>query len=280
MNRYQTAVLPFVALLLGACAGAQMPSAAAPAAAADVKCPVGYPDSAQLAHWKERVEAAQAMTDSIQKRDAMVELVREALGPDVDVRLAGNVSPMLPHPDDYVPFPAVNFDMNLGDKRDSSTAYYFSVGGTAYVILGPGALHIRGPITTQHNAAHENYHARHHIGDSRPMLDRELEVWTHVFTTTFHHDYPYRMLWNPLISSYEGASPAEQQITLHTLLNYYNSPPQAVINPACVPDLRSEFAGWVSRRINDERTVWKKLVNDLNEELQLGLTKAAPEGVN
>ena len=259
----------FAASLLAGIALSSPATAAQQPAQAAASCPASHASPEVLESWKSRVEAAQALTDSIAKRDALLALVREALGPDTRVELARNSSPTRPDTADYAPFPVVNFDINLADKRDSGTAYFFSAGDKAYVILGPSAVHTRGPVTTQHNAQHEVYHARYHVGDARPMLDREVEVWADIFIKTFHDVYPHKLLWNPLMSSYENASPAERQITLHKLVNYYNNPPVDQITKACLEEFRTEFAGWAGRRIADEKTVWKRLVRDLHDELNL-----------
>ncbi|HEU4747632.1 MAG TPA: redoxin family protein [Gemmatimonadaceae bacterium] len=253
---------------------AATPSTPAPAATVELtsaSCPAGFPSAAGLASWKSRVEAAQKTMDLDARRDSMIVLVREVLGPGVVVLPARNSVPNQPHPADYSPFPVVNFDLRLGDKRDASTSYHFNSGGQTYVVVGPGSLTPAGPSRLLQNANHEMYHAVHHVGDPRPVLDREVEVWTHLFTTQFHTQYPYKMVWAPLLSSYERASPAERRIALHNLVNYYNSPP---VDAGCVADFRTAFSDWWGRRARDTRNLNKQLVNDLQARLDLTLPPA------
>lgn len=253
-------------------------AAATPSAAAvptveltSASCPAGFPSTAGLASWKSRVEAARKMMDLDARRDSMVVLVRETLGPNVVVLAARNSVPNQPHPSDYSPFPVVNFDLRLGDKRDSNTSYHFTSAGQTYVVVGPGSLNPAGPAALLQNANHEIYHAVHHVGDPRPGLDREVEVWTHLFTTQFHRTYPYKMVWTPLLSSYQGATPAERRIALHALVGYYNSPP---VDSGCVADFRTAFTDWWARRANDTRNLNQQLVRDLQAGLNLTLPPA------
>jgi thiol-disulfide isomerase/thioredoxin len=239
----------------------------------DASCPVGFPSTAGIASWKSRVEAAQKTMDLDARRDSMIVLVREILGPEVVVLPARNSVPNQPHPADYSPYPVVNFDLRLGDKRDASTSYYFNSGGQTYVVVGPGSLNAANPARLMQNANHEIYHAIHHVGDPRPVLDREVEVWSHLFTTQFHTTYPYKQIWAPLLSSYEGASPAERRIVLHKLVNYYNSPP---VGAGCVADFRTAFTEWWERRVRDTRNLNQRLVKDLQAALNLTLPPAPP----
>jgi len=217
------------------------------------------------------------MMDLDKQRDSMVVLVREALGPDAVVLPARNSVQNQPHPADYSPFPVINVDPRLGDKRDSNSSYYFNSGGHSYVVLGPGSIHLSGPNRIVQNAQHEMYHAAHHVGDPRPGMDREVEVWSSMFTDQFHRMYPYMMVWLPLVSSYEAASPAEQQVALHRLVNYYKSPPAAVA-PACVPEFQAAYADWLRRRGKDAATSSRKLVKDLQSGLNLAVTAPVATG--
>ena len=108
-------------------------------------------------------------------------------------------------------------------------------------------------------------------------MDRELEVWTHIFTKTFHADYPYRLLWTRLTSAYENASPAERAISLHQLVGYYKNPP-AEIGAACVSHFRAEYQGWIERRAKDEKLAWRQLIKDLQSSLDLPVATSAPAG--
>lgn len=240
-------------------------SAQAPAANS---CPRGFPTAAEIATWRARVEAAQAMADSALMRDSMFVLAREAL-PGMDVHMAGNTSSTRIMKADYAPAPVINFDVNLGLKRNADTSYFFSDKDTAYVVIGPGSLHPRGHITTENNAQHEMYHAEHHLGDSRPTMDREVEVWTHVFTTTFHDTYPHKMLWSPLVTSYQNASPAEQQVTLYQLVNYYNATSLPGVPDECVAPAHAEFTAWIQRRMKDDKTANMQLIRDLQQKLKI-----------
>ncbi len=241
---------------------------------ANSSCPVGFPSQSDLAKWKSRVEAAQKTLDLDKRRDSMLVLVREALGPGIVVLPARNSVPNQPHPADYSPFPVVNFDARLGDKRDASASYHFSSGTQTYVIVGPGSVHVSGPSRIVQNASHELYHASHHVGDYRPGMDREVEVWSRMFVEQFHNMYPYKMVWAPLVSAYEAASPAERQIALHTLVTYYNSPPLESITPGCVADFRAAYADWLGRRVKDPKMASQQLIRDL--QARLDLTAQAP----
>jgi len=256
---------------------ATTPPVVPPPVSASGPCPIGFRDSAKARDWQVRVDNAHALADTVQKRDALYALVKEALGSETDVRIAANKFPTQPNPADYMPYPVVNFDVNLGGKRDSGSSYFFTTRDAAYVVLGPGSIHSRGPVTTQNNTDHERYHVERHWGDSRPVMDREVEVWTHIFTTTFHSDYPYRLLWNPLMSAYENASPAERAITLHELVKYYQNPP-AEIGSGCVDEFRAEYRGWIERRVTDEKLAWRQLITDLQRGLDLPVVTPAPPG--
>jgi hypothetical protein len=210
----------------------------------------------------------------------MLALVREALtSSGLEVRPVGTTSLITIEPEDYQPVPIINFDMNLGEKRrNEGTAFFFDYEGEPYVILGPGSLHTRGPVTTRAAVEHELFHARFHLGDPRPLADRELEVWTHVFTTMFHEMYPHKMLWSPLVSFYEDASRVEQQLSLDKLVDYFNNPPDPPVAPQCAPETRSEFMAWLERRINDEDTSSSQLIHDLQEKLRTVIGMSALTG--
>lgn len=276
-----TTVVCAAASALATAAVAQTAAATAPPAPVPVwakgPCPIGFRDSANAYSWQTRVLAARAMTDTVEKRVAMHALVQEALGPETVVHVATNKFPTQPNAADYLPYPVVNFDVNLAGKRDSGSSHFFTTRDHSYVIVGPGSVHERGPVTTQNNTDHERYHVERHAGDSRPVLDGEVEVWTHIFMKTFHADYPYRLLWNPLMSSYENASPAERAISRHQLVNYYKNPP-AEVGAACVAQFRAEYEGWIQRRLNDQKLQWRKLIQDLQSSLGVPSQTPAPAG--
>ena len=256
----------------GSTAGAGVSPAASNAAAADTtgaNCAADYPSEEVRAAWRSRVEAAQAMTDTAAQRDSMIRLVQEALGPSIEVRGAGNSVPSQTSPADYAPAPVVNFDIHLGAKRSSATSYYFTSGDTSYVVLGPESLNPAGQNRTQNMAHHELFHALNHFSDSRPVLDREVEVWTDIFVKTFHDAYPYKMLWTPLVTSYEGATPAEQQVALHRLVQYYRKGPQGAISVRCAAEVRFEYEEWLRRRMRDSTTASRKLIKDLQVAFDL-----------
>lgn len=207
---------------------------------------------AALVEWRRKVTEAKALQDEVQKRDAMLALVREAL-PSHEVRLSGT---------NNQPAPIVNFD-----ERLEKTGTYFLAQGTPYVVLGPRALDPRSPVFTRMIAEHELFHARRHVGDPRPLADRELETWTHVFVTYFHEVHPFKQRWAPLVSNYEEADPGERKAALDKLVNYYRTPPAAAGDEAGKADVRVAFEQWLGRRRKDPGTGLSKLVADLDRAI-------------
>ncbi len=201
--------------------------------------------------------------------------MREALK-DRDVQPSGTKSPDQVHPDDNRPVPAVNFDVNLQKKTAYSAnpeaatrslatnfGYYFTVKGVAYVVLGPAALDPRGPVFTRLSAGHELFHAEHHVGDPRPLEDRELETWVAMFVKYFQDIHTFRQRWAPMVSYYEQANPVEQKIALAKLVAYYRAPPASVETKSDSAAVGAAFADWVARRKKDAETSSSKLVRDL-----------------
>lgn len=225
--------------------------------------------------WKKKVTEAKALEDETERRDALLALVREALG-SLEVRASGNTHADQVHPEDNQPAPVVNFDARLNEKTtyatdgrrlETSPAYYFVAKGRGYAVMGPGALNPRSPIFTRMSAEHELFHARRHVGDPRPIVDRELETWTHMFVTFFHEVIPFKQRWAPLVSNYENADAGEQQATLEKLTSYYRAPPESAANAAARAGLRAAFDEWLGRRKKDEATASSKLVADLEKAL-------------
>ncbi|MGH9456094.1 MAG: hypothetical protein ACRD2J_00445 [Thermoanaerobaculia bacterium] len=223
--------------------------------------------------WTQRVVAARALEDETGKREAMLALVREAL-PDYEVRASGTAHAGRAHPEDNQPAPIVNFDVDLNEKSawsqnrrlDDDRGHYFVARGTPYVVLGPEALDPRSPVFTRMLADHELFHARVHVADPRPLTDRELQTWAHVFVTHFHEVHPFMQRWGPLVSYYEKADPGERVMALEKLVAYYREP-SAVAEDAAEDEVRIAFQEWLERRRNDSRTAESKLVADLDGAL-------------
>lgn len=225
--------------------------------------------------WEKKVTEAKAITDATKKGEAMLALVREALG-SKEVRLSGNTHADHVHPEDNQPAPIVNFDPHLNQKNsyatearrlETSPAYYFLGKGTAYVVLGPRSLDPRGPVFTKMQAEHELFHAKTHVGDPRPVPDRELETWTHVFVTHFHEVYPFKQKWTPIVTNYEEADPGERKAALDKLVAYYRTPPPAAGDDAGKAKVRAAFDEWFARRKKDAESSSSLLVKDLEKAL-------------
>ena len=191
--------------------------------------------------WKKRVAEAKAIIGEEERREAMLALLREAL-PAYDVR--ASVS-------DRHLAPVVNFDVTM----TNTTARYLVSDGKPYVVLGPRALDERGPVFTRMFADHELFHATHHVGDSRPLPDRELETWTHMFVKYFAEVIPFKQRWAPLVTNYEEAAEIEKKAALAKLRSYYRS---------ATPEIRAAFDEWLTRRRNDEATRESAFVRDFD----------------
>jgi hypothetical protein len=217
------------------------------------------------AAWKKMVTEAKKTGDA----GAMLALAREALSP-MEVRASGATHSDQVHPEDNQPAPVINFDAGLNAKTtyatngvflETSPAYYFLARGTPYVVLGPNALNPRSPIFTRMTAEHELFHAKRHGGDPRPLVDRELETWTHVFVTYFHDVHPFKQRWVPLVAYYEDADAGEREAALEKLVAYYRTP------PADADAVRAAFDEWLGRRRKDDKTMSSRLVADLERAL-------------
>jgi len=228
--------------------------------------------AAAPSEWERKVTEAKALLDDTKKGEAMLALVREALG-SKEVRLSGDVHTGQVHPEDNQPAPVVNFDPRMNKKNsyataarrlETSPAYYFLGKGTPYVVLGPRALDPRSPVFTRLQAEHELFHAKHHVADPRPVTDRELETWTHVFVTLFHEVHPFKQKWAPLVTNYEEADPGERKAALDKLVAYYRMPASAS-DDAGRAIIRTAFDEWLGRRKKDADTSTSRLVQDLEK---------------
>ena len=216
-----------------------------------------------LSEWGKKVTAANALEDESAKGASMLALLREAL-PSHEVVPSGNAHPDQVHPEDNQPAPVVNFDVNLNEKLSYATnavrlatsrAYYFLGQGTPYVVVGPRVFDPRSPAFTRMQVAHELFHAANHVGDGRPIDDRELETWTHVFVQHFEEIYPFKQRWAPLVQFYERADPGERKASLDKLVQY-----RASAGPA----VRAAFDEWLERRRKDPATADSQLVADVH----------------
>jgi hypothetical protein len=264
----------FVAeFLLMGCASATM--APAPKAVNWTKLPA-------IPEWSERVKTAKVLVDSEARRDSLFGLTEDALrGTGISLFLAGTSSPTAIRPEDFKPVPALNFDVRLNQKSSmkftattktrslkNDAGYYFTSGGIPYVVLGPYSIDVRDPDLLRMYAEHELYHAHHHVGDRRPLTDRELETWTMQFRHWFFKIRQYRQRWVPLIAYYERASTDAQQRALARLEEYYRNPPADRVPSTEVATEQRAFLAWLDRRIHDAHTNSSKLIQALQRDLQ------------
>ncbi|HET7712678.1 MAG TPA: hypothetical protein VFL80_12170 [Thermoanaerobaculia bacterium] len=224
------------------------------------------PAAADDAPWTKRVTETLALPDRPEKHEAMLALLREAL-PGITVRLSGSTHGEQVHPADNQPAPVVNFDPYLNEKStysanprrlETSPAYYFVAQGKPYVVVGPNALNPKSPVFTRLHAGHELFHAKHHLGDPRPLPDRELETWTHMVVTYFRDLIPFKQKWLPLISFYGQSDESEQKAAVKKLVAFYRGADR---------DVQIEFDQWLARRRKDSATSTSKLVADLGKPL-------------
>ncbi|MBA2304130.1 MAG: hypothetical protein H0W08_16055 [Acidobacteria bacterium] len=233
--------------------------------------------SPALLEWRKKVIEAKGLDDETQKREAMVALVREALV-GREVRLAGTTHQDKVHQEDNQPAPIVNFDPRLNQKSSAQSrqgtptrslqgnfGYYFSYRGAGYVVIGPAALDPRNPVFTRMAAEHELFHAKTHVGDSRPSEARELETWTQMFVTYFHEVMAYNQRWAPMLAYYDDADTGERTGAIDRLATYYRTPPG---DDAAKTIVRTAFEEWLARRKKD--TAASKLVADLEKALRAG----------
>ena len=223
--------------------------------------------------WSERVKAAQAEADAGAQRTALIALITEALtGYSLNIVAATpNSGPVKTA--QYKPAPAINFDYYLEQKEywpgagrkgklGPRTGYFFSDGGTAYAILGPGALEAATPILTKMYADHELFHGAHHVG-AGGHDDQELEAWTDNFVNYFHQVYQARKSWAPMIQYYEDAGADARKAALKALVDYFKGQPE---------EIQATMLHWLKRRQDDMAD--KQLVKDLVAALPKEVTPA------
>ena len=232
-----------------------------------------------LVAWRNKLDTAKALPSESERRDAFLALLREALtGRQVELSgtsVADHVDPV-----DNRPAPIVNFDMHLQEKKSfqanpavsarslaTNFGYYFTAKRIPYVVIGPAALDPRGPVFTRMAAEHELYHAEHHVGDPRPLEDRELETWTAMFVNYFADVHTFRQRWAPMVAYYDDASPVERKIALDKLLAYRASPPASQMSQSDSAAVRAAFDEWLGRRRTDPRTAQSRLVADLEKAI-------------
>lgn len=218
-----------------------------------------------LLAWGDRVTAAKAIPEESQRNQAMLKLIREALAPH-EVQLSGASNPTNVDPADNLPAPVINFDPKLNDKQSAvprsggatrslknNSGYYFSKEGKGYVVIGPAALDRRDAVFTQLAAEHELYHAMNHVGDSRPLNDRELETWSKMFVAFFPRMHQHRQQWAPMLSYYNDAGDQERAAAMERLVSFYQSADATI---------RAAFEDWLTRRRADHATA--RFVADLS----------------
>jgi hypothetical protein len=236
------------------------PPANAPGKVGTSQCTTPSPDE-----WKAAVTAAQAITEPDKQRDALFRLVQQAVCPlGLTVQNAGTKNKDEIDPDDYAPFPVVNFDINLNGKQswprrgktckkeplpssikpedckkrslDRNAGYNFRVGDTLYLVAGPKSVDPDTPAITRRLAEHEKYLAKNYTAkaDSAFQNDAELDAWTQDFVNYFHLP-GYKQgtrysgnSWEPLPDLYyEGpdTSDAARKKAVEQLYSYYKTPP-------------------------------------------------------
>ena len=226
--------------------------------------------------WSERVAAAKAETDPKAQRLLLVALVQEALATGYQVNIVAATPASGPvDPAQYQAAPAINFDFNLENKEywpgagrsgklGPRSGYFFSAGGKAYAIIGPGAIDESTPILTRMHADHELFHASHHVG--KGVADnQELEAWVDAFTHYFHQVYQARKSWMPMITYYEGADSGARKTALAALVAYFKAQP---------PDIQKAMLNWLARRQKDASSL--QLVIDLTAKLPASVAPGKP----
>ena len=236
------------------------PPANVPGKVGTSQCTTPSPDE-----WKAAVTAAQAITEPDKQRDALSGLVQQAVCPlGLTVQNAGTKNKDEIDPDDYAPFPVVNFDINLNGKQswprrgktckkeplpssvkpedckkrslDRNAGYNFRVGDTLYLVAGPKSVDPDTPAITRRLAEHEKYLAKNYTSkvDSAFQNDAELDAWTQDFINYFHllgYKQGTRYSgnnWEPLLDLYyEGpdTSDAARKKAVEQLYSYYKNPP-------------------------------------------------------
>lgn len=226
--------------------------------------------------WRDRVTAAKALTDPAEKAKAMLVLVKEALWPQ-EVRMTGAKGVEHVEREDNEPAPIVNFDPRLNQKRsarprnggatrslENNAGYYFSADGVGYIVIGPAGLDPRSAAFTRLITDHEMFHAENHVGDPRPMNDRELETWSTMFVRHFDEIHPYKQRWAPMLHYYDNADEGEQKAAVARLVAYYRA-------PGTTEEERKAFDDWLERRKKDEKSPSK-----MPEDIEAALTATSP----
>jgi hypothetical protein len=234
----------------------------------------------EIPDWTAKVNAA---TDEAAK----AKLIRLALGEGIPVEVAGTSDSKFANPDDYQPFPTVNFDINLNSKRAWSNRrgrreketthtlksnYGFSFVGIKdkkrikYLVLGPTALDARSPDFTRRAYEHELYHVQHHLERRGNDANEELETYTQDFINYFHLLRSYGESWKRPILFYELAEAGPRKAALAQLVDYYKDPraKNPLIPEEQVEGVKDLFAIWLSQRLNDD----EKLSNDIDKTVQ------------
>ena len=235
------------------------------------------------AAWRTAVQAA--TTDA-----ARLALVQQAVC-DRTVALASPAHPTVIDPADYRPLPVLNFDPLLNQKRtragtgsrggrllSTNAGYFFTVGTTLYVVLGPSVLRegADDPLKVRLTAHHEIYHSEHHAAGGRGEENDadELETYTNDFVHYFHlfgravasgsgRTY-LGPQWSTLITYYDRATaPAARQASIQRLVAYYRTPPVAQAERAGVQEA---FRLWMQRRAEGTRPA---IITALDAELHV-----------
>jgi hypothetical protein len=242
-------------------------------AAPPVKSPATATPTVQLsgnpAHWAQDVDLAKQAGDEA----AMLTLVRQALGANIQVRLAGKANRTTVDAQDYAPAPTLNFDPLLNRKNPAGSSanlaidngYSFNHRGTSYAVLGPNAVDRRDPLFTKMYAEHELFHVTHHMQDAEPHdANHEVEAWTDNFVNYFHQfmhlQLPDRPVWKPLADYYERADAQHRQAAIARLRSYFQNPP---VPNTDQDKVRKYIAGWIHRKLRDGDFPSKTLLNDM-----------------
>ncbi|MDX2152675.1 MAG: DUF4157 domain-containing protein [Bryobacteraceae bacterium] len=247
---------------------ASTPAPAAPRAA-DAACTTPLTGAA----WTQAVDAANAHSDENAKRDALANLVRNAVCPlGITVHTATQTHADEVHPDDYQQAPVLNFDIHLHQKRrwqsqrvvGEQPGYFFSRGERGWSILGPLAISNDTPLHTRMYAQHELYHSTHHRGSDAQgsAADQELETWTNDFVNYFHQFYAERVYpaFGPLAQYYNNASPEARRRAIDRLAGHFRNPPPDVGD---ADEFRRQFRLWLVRSETRRVELTRQLVTDL-----------------
>jgi hypothetical protein len=215
--------------------------------------------------WKAAVTSATAIAEAGKRRDALSGLVQQAVCPlALTLQNAGTKHATEIDPEDYAPFPVVNFDIDLNGKRswpkrgkackkeplpprlkpgdcdtyslDKNAGYNFRVGKTLYLVVGPQSVAPETPAYTRRLAEHERFLATEYTAkvDTAFKNDPELDAWTHDFINYFHllgfkEGARYSGTgWEPLLDVYYAGpdtSDDARKKAVDQHDNYYRNPP-------------------------------------------------------